>query len=78
MRTTLDLDDALMVRLLRRFPGEPKTRAVERAIEAYLLDQAYREILELEGAFPDIVDTSDEGDALDLGRQAAVDAEWNA
>lgn len=78
MRTTLDLDDALMERLLRRFPGEPKTRAVERAIEGYLIDQSYRQILELEGAFPDIADASEEGDALDRARQAALDGAWEA
>jgi hypothetical protein len=78
MRTTLDLDDELMERLLRRFPGTSKTRAVERAIEGFLLDHAYEQILALEGAFPDLVDTTAEGDALDLGRQAASDAAWRA
>jgi hypothetical protein len=36
MRTTLDLDDALMEQLLARHPGTSKTKAVEAAIEEHL------------------------------------------
>lgn len=60
MRTTLDLDDELMERLLGRFPGQSKTKAVEHAIDAFLRREASARILELAGAFPDIVDTREE------------------
>lgn len=78
MRTTLDLDDALMERLLRRFPGKPKTHAVEHAIEGFLAVEGYRGILELEGAFPDIADTTREGERLDHERQDRIDRLWDS
>jgi Arc/MetJ family transcription regulator len=78
MRTTLDLDDDLMERLLRRFPGAPKTRAVEHAIEGYLSIEGYRGILELEGALPEIADTTRDGDRLDRARQDRLDRLWGA
>jgi hypothetical protein len=40
MRTTLEIRDDLMQSLLARHPGVPKRRAVERAIEAYLAQDA--------------------------------------
>lgn len=40
MRTTLEIRDDLMRSLLARHPGVPKRRAVERAIEAYLSQDA--------------------------------------
>jgi hypothetical protein len=40
VRTTLEIRDDLMRSLLARHPGVPKRRAVERAIEAYLSQDA--------------------------------------
>ncbi len=40
MRTTLDLDDALMDALLAAFPGASKTDAIEAALAAYLAENA--------------------------------------
>ena len=40
MRTTLEIRDDLMRSLLARHPDVPKRRAVERAIEAYLSQDA--------------------------------------
>jgi hypothetical protein len=40
MRTTLDLDDALMQALLAAFPGVSKTEAIEAALAAYLAENA--------------------------------------
>ena len=68
MRTTLDLDDDLMERLLAQFPDTSKTKAVELAIEGYLTRQAYDRIMELGGAFPDMVDVSEENKRLEAER----------
>jgi hypothetical protein len=40
MRTTLDIDDELLVSLLARHPGASKREAVERAISEYLANDA--------------------------------------
>ena len=40
MRTTLDLDDALMAAVLAAFPGASKTEAIEAALAAYLAESA--------------------------------------
>ena len=68
MRTTLDLNDDLMDRLLARFPEISKTKAVEIAVEGYLARDAGKAILELAGAFPDMVDVSEENKRLDAER----------
>ncbi len=60
MRTTLDLSDELMDRLLARFPDTSKTKAVEAAIDGYLAQEACRGMLELAGQFPDIADVGEE------------------
>ncbi|MGH3049863.1 MAG: type II toxin-antitoxin system VapB family antitoxin [Gaiellaceae bacterium] len=49
MRTTLELDDALMHALLARHPGASKREAVEQAIRAYLDDDAVNRIRALRG-----------------------------
>lgn len=68
MRTTLDLEDDLMERLLSRFPGTSKTKAVEAAIDGFLQQQACRGMLELAGSFPDVVDVSRENARLEEER----------
>ena len=49
MRTTLELDDGLMEALLARHPGTSKREAVERAIRAYLKEDAVARIRALVG-----------------------------
>ena len=50
MRTTLDIDDALMEALLSRVPGVTKTEAIERALRAFLADDAAARLRALAGA----------------------------
>jgi len=68
MRTTLDIDDDLMERLLARFPETSKTKAVESAIDGFLRHEACQRILELEGQFPDLLDYSAENARLEEER----------
>jgi Arc/MetJ family transcription regulator len=49
MRTTLELDDALMDALMARLPGKSKTKAVEVAIDDYVRKGAAKAIRELQG-----------------------------
>jgi hypothetical protein len=49
MRTTLELNDALMDALLSRHPGASKREAVETAIRAYLAADATERIRALRG-----------------------------
>ncbi len=78
MRTTLDLDDELMARLLGRFPDMSKTKAVELAIEGYLQREAGQAILKLAGTFPDIVDVSADNKHLEIERLERLERLWNA
>jgi len=64
MRTTLDLDDRLMVSLMARHPGASKTKAVEAAIEEHLRRGAVDKLLALRGNL-DIEDVSAEMRAID-------------
>jgi Arc/MetJ family transcription regulator len=57
MRTTLDLDDDLIAALLARTPGLSKTEAIERALRAFLADDAASRLRGLAGAV-DIEDVS--------------------
>lgn len=49
IRTTLDLDDNLIAALMARYPDSSRTEAIERAVEAYLRDDAKRRLLDLAG-----------------------------
>ncbi len=49
MRTTLDIDDALMEALLNRMPGVSKTAAIERALETFLSNDATTRLRGLAG-----------------------------
>lgn len=40
IRTTLDIDDALLEALLERLPGRSKTEAIQHAVASYLGDAA--------------------------------------
>jgi hypothetical protein len=59
MRTTLDIDDELLKSLLARHPGVSKREAVERAISAYLSNDAVARTRALAGHL-DIEDASAE------------------
>lgn len=59
MRTTLDLDDALIEALVARLPGISKTEAIERAVRAFLADDAAARLRALAGTL-DIEDVSQE------------------
>ncbi len=50
MRTTLDLDDSLLEALMRRHPDASKTEAIQRAVRAYLLDDAVERLRRLAGS----------------------------
>jgi hypothetical protein len=51
MRTTLDINDALLGALLERLPGMSKTEAIERALSAFLADDATAKLRALAGSF---------------------------
>ena len=64
MRTTLDLDDALIAGLAARHPGLSKTEAIELAVRTYLAADAAERLRRLAGAF-EIEDVSQELRAVD-------------
>jgi hypothetical protein len=64
MRTTLDLDDALMEALMARHPEMTKTKAVEAAIEEHVRRGAVDRLLRMRGKI-DIEDVSKEMRAID-------------
>jgi len=49
MRTTLDLDDALIDALLARHPGTTKTEAIELAVQSYLAHDGISRLRQLAG-----------------------------
>jgi hypothetical protein len=57
MRTTLDLDDALLAALIARLPGVSKTEAIQRAVRFYLTHDAVDQLRQLAGSL-DIDDVS--------------------
>jgi hypothetical protein len=59
VRTTLELDDALMEALMARHPGASKRHAVESAIRGYLEQDAIARVLTLRGGV-DVDDLSEE------------------
>ena len=59
IRTTLDIDDALMEALLARHPGASKRQAVEAAIREYLAHDSVQRLRALKGNV-DIKDLSGE------------------
>lgn len=59
MRTTLNLDDALVNALLARLPGVTKTAAIEQAVRGFLADDAAGRLRALAGTV-DIDDVSKE------------------
>jgi putative antitoxin of VapBC-like toxin-antitoxin system len=51
MRTTLDIDDALLEALRERLPDKSKTEAIETAIRGYLEGDAVVRLRQLAGSF---------------------------
>lgn len=49
MRTTLEIEDALIIALLERHPGATKTEAIDRALRAYLENDAVSQLIQLAG-----------------------------
>ena len=49
VRTTLDLDDALVASLMARLPGVSKTEAIQRAVRFYLTHDAVDQLRQLAG-----------------------------
>lgn len=59
MRTTLDLDDALVEALMARHPGVSKTEAIETAVRGYLSGDSTARLRALAGGV-EIEDVSKE------------------
>ena len=59
VRTTLNLDDALLEALLERLPGTTKTEAIERAVRTFLEEDATTRLRAMAGSV-DIDDVSQE------------------
>ncbi len=57
VRTTLELDDALVASLMSRLPGVSKTEAIQRAVRFYLTHDAVDQLRQLAGTV-DIEDVS--------------------
>ena len=49
MRTTLELDDALLAALMARLPGVSKTEAIQRAVRFYLAHDTVEQLRSLAG-----------------------------
>ena len=49
MRTTLELDDALLAALMARLPGVSKTEAIQRAVRFYLAYDTVEQLRSLAG-----------------------------
>lgn len=49
MRTTLELDDALVAALMARLPGVSKTEAIQRALRFYLAQDTAEQLRRLAG-----------------------------
>ncbi len=57
MRTTLELDDALLAALMARMPGVSKTEAIQRAVRFYLAHDTVEQLRRLAGTI-DIEDVT--------------------
>jgi hypothetical protein len=64
IRTTLDVDDQLIMTLLARLPGRSKTDAIEHAIEAFLANDSVERLKQLAGTM-DVQDVSHDLRKLD-------------
>jgi hypothetical protein len=64
IRTTLDINDQLIMTLLARLPGRSKTDAIEHAIEAFLANDSVERLKQLAGTM-DVQDISHELRKLD-------------
>ncbi len=58
MRTTRELDDALLAALMARLPGVSKTEAIQRAVRFYLAHDTVEQLRKLAGTI-EIEDVSE-------------------
>ncbi len=75
MRTTLDIDEKLMERLVKATGEKSKSKAVAKAIEGYLRRKAIEELIAMAGKI-DIEDVSEKQREADLRRQKFLDELW--
>jgi Arc/MetJ family transcription regulator len=78
MRTTLDIDDALMNRLLESYPCKSKTQAVEHAIREYLYSQAAEALISLAGTIDVDEEEFREMKAAELRREEKLRQLWES
>jgi len=68
MRTTLDIDERLLREVVERTGEKSRSRAVNKALQAYLRSEAVRELIALAGQI-DIVDNGGERRRMAIERQ---------
>ena len=72
MRTTLDIDERLLLEVVERTGEKNRSRAANKAFQAYLRSEAIRELIGLAGQI-DIVDDREERRRLAAERQQRLD-----
>ena len=72
MRTTLDIDERLLLEVVERTGEKNRSRAANKAFQAYLRSEAIRELIGLAGQI-DIVDDREERRRLAAERQQRFD-----
>jgi Arc/MetJ family transcription regulator len=72
MRTTLDIDDAVLADIVEITGQKNKSKAVNEALRKYLQWKAAKELIALAGQI-DMVDDRDERRRLDLERWETLD-----
>ena len=72
MRTTLDIDERLLLEVVERTGEKNRSRAANKAFQAYLRSEAIRELIGLAGQI-DIVDDREERRRLAAERQQWLD-----
>lgn len=68
MRTTLDIDERLLREVVERTGEKNRSRAANKALQAYLRSEAIRELIELAGQI-DILDDREERRRMATERQ---------
>ena len=72
MRTTLDIDERLLREVVERTGEKNRSRATNKALQAYLRSEAVRELIALAGQI-DITDDREERRKMDAERQERLD-----
>lgn len=71
MRTTLDIDERLLREVIERTGEKSRSRAVNKALQAYLQSEAARDIVRLAGQI-DLMDDREERRRMDTERQGRL------